>query len=138
MSEISLKLEQSMKVGGVICGGDKNKRTCARVKEKGRGPLFISVVVDGHEVFFEGKPWPSKPKPKELYDFAVQNMPRDVVKDVNRASDVVPKLLGGGRRRAVVLLTDKFDVSSMYLGLAYKHSKDAGRKLSFGVSRGSR
>ena len=116
-----------------LTGGSKGKnaKLCAKMKDRKGGTAF-SVVIEGQETFYEEKPLP---KPKDIYDFAVSKMPQDTVEEIRRERDMLSKLFDGKNKRAVLLLTEKYDVSPMFLFFSFKHAK--GKNLKFGISRAS-
>ncbi|GMH71086.1 hypothetical protein TL16_g05566 [Triparma laevis f. inornata] len=130
-TELNDKMSHFLKIGGVICDGKKNVKICGS-KPKGNTGAKISIVVNGEEVFFED-PNPKNPRTKDIYLFALNNLPKKGVIDVNRSSDITSKLFVVGDK-AVILLTDKYDLSLKYVSQSYKYRN--GNGVKFGVSRG--
>ena len=72
------------------------------------------------------------PTAKALHTFAVDHMPKGLVHNVNHIEQAKERLLSKkGYQGAVLLLTDKYETSSLYYSLAYHYRK----AFVFGESR---
>ena len=116
----------SFKVGAFDCG--KTPRETAFCQKQGvdNVPSF-AFVVDGELAFYEH----DGPSAKDLHDFAMGNMPQHLVLNINHPHQVEERLLTGKGDKGILLLTDKYETSSLYYGLAYRHRK----QFAFGESR---
>jgi hypothetical protein len=122
------------KVGAVDCGRNEREALfCAdRRVEKDDVPQF-ALVVNGKLTFLEMEK-DTIPSAKALHEFCVDNMPKDLIHNINHVSQVQDRLLGDVTKKkkiAVLLLTDKYETSTLYMTLAYQHRFD----VSFGESR---
>eukprot|EP00978_Attheya_sp_CCMP212_P004532 scaffold9878_cov45-Attheya_sp.AAC.1 len=93
-------------------------------------PAF-GMVVHGKTTLFE-----ERPTSKALHQFALDQMPNDLVINVNHPTQIDERLLDpvantDAKVGAVLLLTDKYDTSPVYSGLAYQYRS----QLIFGESR---
>jgi hypothetical protein len=134
----------SFKVGAVDCGRSKRPALFCADKgvEKDHVPRF-ALVVNGKLTFLEEKD--VIPSAKALHDFCVDNMPRDLIQNINHVSQVEHRLLGNVKKTAVLLLTDKYETSTLYMTLAYQYrsnfifgesrAKNLGLSKEFGVKK---
>lgn len=121
-------LSGTIKVGAVNCGS--NPKEEAFCQQKRVQPNTFSMVVDGEEHMYEGGEVRSKP----LHEFAMEHVPYSLVQQVNRVDHVQSRLLNFSNAKhegAVLLLTEKYETSPMYAGLAYTYRNS----LAFGESR---
>lgn len=70
--------------------------------------------------------------PRFLHDLVVENIPQKWIQNINNIPQIDDRLLGVGKAGAVLLLTDKYETSTMYSSLAYQFRNEA---LQFGESR---
>ena len=133
------KVKGNFKVGALDCGmNDKEYRYCERahgldVDEE--LPAF-AFVVNGELSWYEGDA-EYVPTAKPLYEFAMENMPKELIVNINQPTQVSSKLLEPMKQHArfigtILLLTDKYETSALYFSLAYHHRS----KFLFGESRG--
>ena len=73
---------------------------------------------------------PSSLTAPDLHEFATDSMPDHLVRNVNHPTQVVDRLLKD-HKPAVLLLSGKYETSSMYYSLAYQHRQ----RFVFGESR---
>lgn len=75
---------------------------------------------------------------QELYNFALQNMPKHLIRKIRSVGGLEDKLLDsidkGSKEGAVVVLTDKNETSGLLYGLAYKYR----HQIVFGEAQGSK
>lgn len=143
MEKLAEKASSSFKVGAMDCG--KNGAETAFCENKGVATNNLPVyafVVDGKLHFYVDANNARQVAPKNLHDFAMSNMPKQLVVNINHPSQVVERLLKNTTAKAsgasspsasVLLLTEKYETSALYYSLAYKYR---GQKITFGESRG--
>jgi curved DNA-binding protein CbpA len=68
---------------------------------------------------------------KDLHEACLEHFPKHLIHNVNNLPQMEERLLGNNKKPAVFLLTDKYETSSMYYGLAYHFRKS----FVFGESR---
>uniref|UniRef100_A0A7S2KZA6 Thioredoxin domain-containing protein n=2 Tax=Leptocylindrus danicus TaxID=163516 RepID=A0A7S2KZA6_9STRA len=120
-------LSGTIKVGAVNCGS--NQREQAFCEQKRVQPNTFSMVVDGEEHIYEGEV-----RTKPLHEFAMEHVPYSLVQQVNRVDHVQGRLLkfsNAKHQGAILLLTEKYETSPMYAGLAYTYRNS----LAFGETR---
>ena len=132
------KVKGTYKVGAVNCG--LNSKEAAFCKKKGITqedlPAF-AFVVDGKMNLFEpDEDDPPVPSSRDLHDFALDNMPKESVKNINHVTQVQDRLLDPIKKNktlqgGVLLLTDKYETSALFYSLAYQFRSS----LIFGESR---
>ena len=136
MNKLATKMAGTVKVGAVNC--EKEADFCFQemnVSPK-RLPAFAVVVEGDVTMYEEGKSTTAK----ALHEFTSEKMPSSLVSQINRIEHVQERLmtnkLGSGNQRhtgAILLLTDKYETSNLYISLAYAYRKS----LTFGESRAS-
>ena len=119
------------KVGAVDCSfSDREKQFCA---QKGFDALpGFALVVDGKLVSYNeyDSRSPSTFSPKAFHAFCMENMPKQYVQNINSVSQVQERLLFPKNVQlkegipSVLLLTDKYETSSMFYSLTYYFRKD--------------
>ena len=132
------KITGTYKIGAINCG--MNPKETAFCKKKGIDeddlPAF-GFVVDGKLTMYEpDEDDPPIPSARDLHDFALDNMPKELVKNINHISQVEDRLLEPVRKNkklqgGVLLLTDKYETSALFFSLAYQFRST----LLFGESR---
>ena len=119
----------AFKVGSVDCG--RNEQATLFCAEKGVGrddvPRF-AMAMNGKLIFYSETD--SIPSAKALHDFLVENMPTDLIQNINHVSQIHDRLLSKNKD-AVLLLTDKYETSTLYMSLSYQYRSD----FIFGESR---
>lgn len=128
------------KVGAVDCFfSDRETKFC---KDKGldvsSGLPAVSLVVDGTPLFYTDfhDQQPSSYTPKALHGFCMDHMPKQYIRNINHVGQIEDRLLASKPKQSrampsVLLLTDKYETSSMFYGMAYYHRTD----FVFGESR---
>jgi curved DNA-binding protein CbpA len=125
--KLAEKKNLAYKVGAVDCKkSDKEARFCDS-KDVDDLPQFAMVLgrklhtmEDSHDV----------QSAKDLHDFAAENMPSELIHNINNVPQLQERLLDS-KKPAVLLLTDKYDTSSTLYSLAFQFRND----LTFGESR---
>ena len=126
----------ALKVGAMDCGkNDDEARFC---KKKGIDiddlPQF-AFVVDGKANLYPADD--TDYSAKAFHTFCMENMPKTLVKNINHVAGLQEKLLdpllarNAKQKSSILLLTDKYETSSLYYGLAYKYRSS----FLFGESR---
>jgi len=125
------------KVGAVDCKLSPREETfCAKKKiHVGTNdlPTFV-FVVDGKLILYENfDPKDSTSySPKALHGFCMDHMPQQYVNNINRLAQVEERLFQKKTNTntkklwmpSVLLLTDKYETSSMFYSLAYYYRED--------------
>jgi curved DNA-binding protein CbpA len=119
------KKNLAYRVGAVNC--QVSNRDVSFCKSKGvhEFPEF-AMVIDGKIHFMKD----AVESPKDLHDFALQHMPIKSIHNVNNMPQLKERLLGN-KKPAVLLMTDKYETSSIYYSLVYQFQKN----FVFGESR---
>ena len=132
LEKLAAQTSLPYKVGAVDC---KDKRFCSE-KNIDSLPTF-GLVIDGKLVKYTEYN-PRKPPsyyPKALHGFCMEHMPQQYVNNINSAQHIENLLFVKNKKKqpmpSVLLLTDKFETSSMYFSIVYSHRKD----FVFGESR---
>lgn len=131
------KVKDGYKIGAMDCG--KNQKEMAFCDKHGISidslPQF-AFVVDGEIKLYEGRN--SQPSAKKLHEFAMENMPKQLVVNINHVQQADERLLKevfsvrkAKQDAAILLLSDKYETSALYYSLAYKYRKS----FVFGESR---
>lgn len=139
VEKLAEKVKDSFKVGAVDCTSkEREAKFCV-----GKGveleslPAFAMVIEGKLEFYFgddddDDNSQVKIPTAKALHTFAVDHMPKSLVHNVNHIQQAQERLLSKeGYLGAVLLLTDKYETSSLYYALAYHYR----RKFVFGESR---
>jgi curved DNA-binding protein CbpA len=120
----------AFKVGAMDCG--KNAQETSFCNKHGIEMEHLpryTFIVDGEWRFFNESKTPSA---KDLHEFALSEMPQQIVVNINHVTQISDRLIGGGKLLpSVLLLTDKYETSAMYYSLAYQFRKS----ITFGESR---
>ena len=122
------------KVGAVDCKLSPREETfCAKKKiNVGTNLPTFGFVVDGNLILYE-KYDPkdaSSYSPKTLHGFCMDHMPQQYVKNINSVAQVEERLFQKNPNAnklwmpSVLLLTDKYETSSMFYSLAYYYRED--------------
>jgi curved DNA-binding protein CbpA len=141
LETLASKTTLSYKVGAIDC--TKTEREAQFCAEKGISdhselPRF-AMIVDGELKFYENDAG-SKVTAKSLHEFTQQHMPHHLIQNINNAVQLDERLLqqqpqqqqqGSTNKPAVMLLTDKYETSSLYYSIAYQFRSD----FVFGESR---
>jgi hypothetical protein len=135
-----------IKVGSVDCGrNERSKIFCAeKGVERDNVPRF-AMAIHGKLLFYTSET-ESIPSAKALHDFVIENMPTDLIQNINHVSQIHDRLLLGTKTKiAVLLLTDKYETSTLYMSLSYQYrfdfifgesrAKNLGLSKEFGVKK---
>jgi hypothetical protein len=95
-------------------------------------PLFVFVIDGELKLLKDEEVSASSLGPKFLHDLVIENLPQHLIQNINNLPQIDDRLLGNGKVGAVLLLTDKYETSSMYSSLAYQFRHGS---LTFGESR---
>jgi hypothetical protein len=120
------------KVGAVDCAMSEREMQFCQSKDidSENFPLY-AFVLDGALTMMEEDIVPST---KDLHAFCSEHMPTHLIRNINHTPQLEERLQmkqQGSSKASVLLLTDKYETSSMYYGLAY-HFRS---KFLFGESR---
>jgi curved DNA-binding protein CbpA len=133
------KTKGTFKVGAMDCGkSDKEAAFCSKLGVEDF-PTFAFVIDGKTRIFEEANRVPSA---KSMHEFAMSQMPRDLVVNINHVQQIQERILGSSPNRntinkntkmagSVLLLTDKYETSALYFSLAYKYRSN----FLFGESR---
>lgn len=98
-------------------------------------PAFAMVIDGKLEFYFDDDDDdnnPQIPNAKSLHTFAIDHMPKSLVHNINHLKQVEERLLSKDKFiGSVLLLTDKYETSSLYYSLAYHYRTS----FVFGESR---
>eukprot|EP00613_Pedinella_sp_CCMP2098_P030159 CAMPEP_0171730300 /NCGR_PEP_ID=MMETSP0991-20121206/28196_1 /TAXON_ID=483369 /ORGANISM="non described non described, Strain CCMP2098" /LENGTH=437 /DNA_ID=CAMNT_0012324981 /DNA_START=52 /DNA_END=1365 /DNA_ORIENTATION=+ len=111
------------KVGAINCGGRANQNFCF-----GMGVDSVpkyAALIDGKLHFWDKS---ERPTAKALHAFVTSHLPES--KTVNRVASIAG-ILDSKRTTAILLLTDKFETTPLWRGLAYAFRSE----LTFAESR---
>ena len=140
------------KIGAINCGLNSREESFCQKKgiSKEDLPVF-AFLVDGKMSMYEpDEDDPPVPSARDLHDFALDNMPKETVKNINHISQVEERLLDPFKKNkkiqgGVLLLTDKYETSALYYSLAYQfrshlifgesRAKNLGLAKEFGVKK---
>ena len=135
LEQLSGKTNGAFKIGAVNC--KRNKSETSFCKQNGVDlndlPAF-GMVVDGQVSLLETS---SIPNAKQLYDFAIDHFPTYTIQNINHPQHLEERLqqaiLNDDKKvGAILLITDKYKTSSLYLSLSYQFRQH----FVFGESRG--
>ena len=122
------------KVGAVNCKYSKKEENfCSKTHGLGFTNPSFGMVIDGEVIWYEGYSpnTPSTYSPKALHEFCMENMPKQYVHNINNGPQIDERLLSKSSSwfqskppAAVLLLTDKYQTSSMYYSLVYTFRND--------------
>jgi curved DNA-binding protein CbpA len=121
------------KVGAVDClKSPKEQKFCASKDIDVATDLpFFSLIIDGELIDYEDFDY-NTPSPKKLHSFCMDKMPSHLINNINSIPQLEERLLPQTfQKPAVLLLTDKYETSSMMYSLAYYFRKS----FTFGESR---
>lgn len=123
----SLAAKAAFKVGSVDCG--RNEREAQFCNKQGVDmqdlPRFATVIDGKVNLMPDDNTIPSA---KTLHDFVLEQIPK--VQNINHVPQIKERLLSSNKP-AVLLLTDKYETSSLYMNLAYQYRS----QFVFGESR---
>ncbi|KAL3903248.1 MAG: hypothetical protein SGILL_010517, partial [Bacillariaceae sp.] len=92
---------------------------------------FFAFIVDGKLIDYEDFDY-NRSSPKKFHNFCLEKMPTQYISNVNNVPQLEERLLPKKfDKPAVLLLTDKFETSSMMYSLSYYFRKS----FAFGESR---
>jgi len=125
VKKLAKGLKGTIKVGAVNC--DKERAFCQRQGAK-ELPSFAFVNNGEVEYYTDDNGVSSK----SLHEFAMSKLPYNLIQNVNNIAHVQQRLLQDTKKRpAILLLTDKYETSALYVSLAYEFRD----KFIFGESR---
>jgi len=135
MEKLADVFRGTIKVGAINCASnEREQQFCYDLDWDISDLPGFALVVEGEVISFEGSGGHSVPTAKELHEFATQKLPFHLVNNVNSKVHIQDRLLSSKtkyKQAAVLLLSDKYETSSLYASLAYQH-RDA---YIFGESR---
>jgi curved DNA-binding protein CbpA len=120
---LSTKTKGSFQIGAMDCHkSDQENRFCAKLGVE-QLPRF-GFVVNGKTTLLEEDRVP-QPSAKSLYDFAMSQMPQELVVNINHPQQLQDRLLLLNSNKkmlgSILLLTDKYETSALYMSLAYQY-----------------
>lgn len=121
------------KVGAVDCRkSPKEQKFCeSKDIDVSTDLPFFAFIVDGELIDYEDFDYNAS-SAKKFHNFCLENMPVHLVNNVNNVPQLEERLLPPKfRKMAVLLLTDKYETSSMMYNLAYYFRST----VAFGESR---
>jgi curved DNA-binding protein CbpA len=135
LESLAEKVKDGFKIGAIDCGKNAHEATfCSNQHNVGkdRVPQF-GFVVNGQVIMYSSQ---DAPTAKNLHQFCMDNMPKSLVQNINHVAQIQERLLDplldkSSLLGAVLLLTDKYETSSLYYSLAYSHRSS----FVFGESR---
>jgi len=123
------KIKGNFKVGAMDCGKNKKEEQFCRQEFDLDVPHELpqlGFVVHGHLEWYDDED--ELPSARNLYEFALQHMPKDLITNVNQPQQLHSKVLQPlttssttKPEGAILLLTDKYETSTLYYSLAYKY-----------------
>ena len=137
VEKLAEKVKDSFKVGAVDCTSkEREAEFCMEIGVDLENLPSFAMVIDGKLEFFfdddDDGDNPQIPNAKGLHNFAVDHMPKALVHNINHKKQVEERLLSRDKfLGSVLLLTDKYETSSLYYSLAYHYRTSFG----FGESR---
>merc|ERR1712232_748553 len=138
LEQLSGKTNGSFKIGAVNC--KRNKSETSFCKNYGvtmnHLPAF-GMVVNGQVSLLNTDDGGAIPNAKKLYEFAIDHFPTDTIQNINHPQHLEERLQKAilkdeKKVGAILLLTDKYKTSSLYLSLSYQFRQH----FVFGESRG--
>lgn len=119
------------KVGAVDCKlSDREGKFCAGkgIDTKSGLPSF-GLVVDGELIMYKDYDRNKSSSPMDFHNFCLEHMPKQYIQNINAVSQIDERLLSPKKKKntttpAVLLLTDKYETSSMFYSLAYYFRTD--------------
>ena len=138
VDRLAEKVKGTYKIGAINCGlNAKEKAFCEKKGVSQEDLPAFAFIVDGEMTLFEAEEDdPPVPTARDLHDFALDNMPKETVKNINHISQVDERLLNPVKTNkklqgGVLLMTDKYETSALFYSLAYQFRST----LVFGESR---
>ena len=132
---LASKASLSYKVGAVDCR--KNKQEAQFCADKGITDddlPKLAFVVNGELTFFDDDS-EHHITTKALHEFCTEHMPKQLIQNINSISQLEERLLlnnnNNTSKPSILLLSDKFDTSSMMYSISYQFRSS----LQFGESR---
>ena len=124
------KSKLAYKIGAVDCGKSDREAQFCESKGVENFPEFAMVLEGEMRVLdFHGKSKKSLTA-KDIHTTAMEHMPQHLIQNINNEPQIEDRLVHGDNL-AVLLLSDKYDTSSMYYSLSYQFRND----FVFGESR---
>jgi curved DNA-binding protein CbpA len=124
----ALAEKSAFKVGSVDCGRDA--QFCVQQGVDVQDLPRFACVVDGKVHFMENIDHTSIPSARAMHEFVVNLIPNKV-QNVNHVVQIHERLLANSNKPAVLLLTEKYETSSLYMNLAHQYRSSC----TFGESR---
>lgn len=135
--------KNTVKVGAINCGKNfAEERFCQSKFGSGWDVPGFALIIDGRVIPYNTSSDTSTlPSSKSLHEFIMENIPFNLVHNVNRMDQLNIRLIEPictttGKQRinklgSIFLLSDKFETSALYASLAYSYRN----KFLFGESR---
>jgi hypothetical protein len=133
LEKLAEKTSLPYKVGAVDCKMSRREMYFCAEQEVDLEdlPQFV-FVMDGKTIVLEDEELPAASlMAREIHDLAMGHMPKQFIHNINNAPQIEERLLSNNGA-SVLLLTDKYETSSMYYSLAYQFRHQS---LHFGESR---
>ena len=127
LERLAEKSHSPYKVGAVDCSASEQQAQFCESQGVAKYPQFVMVQDGGMETL----PVKSSVSAKKLHEKCMNHMPHQLIQNVNNLPQLDERLLGRSIKPAALLLTDKYETSSMYYSLVYQFRKD----FTFGESR---
>lgn len=135
LEQLAEKVKGTYKFGAVDCSkSQKEQQFCEKMGATANELPKFAFVVDGKPIWYErGDRVPSA---KQLHEFVTENLPVERIQNVNNSPHIQERLLDAllskkKHKAAILLLSEKYETSSMYASLAYEY-RDS---FIFGESR---
>ena len=128
----ALAAKATYKVGAVDCSHPREESFCVDMLGDDHGLPEFGLVVDGMIRRYEGGV--NDLSGKDLYEFAMDQMPKEIIQNINHVSHVPERLWnqhGGSSFPSILLLSEKYETSALYYTLAYQFRS----QFVFGESR---
>ena len=137
LEQLAEKIKGTYKIGAVDClKNEKEERFCHKMGAH-EYPRF-ALVADGEPIWYdEGSDNARVPNARQLHEFATENFPQEKIKNINNGPHIQERLLTplldkkNKYKASILLVSDKYQTSSMYASLAYEFRD----KFIFGESR---
>jgi hypothetical protein len=122
--------KSAFKVGAIDCSHPREAKFCASKLSGSTSFPEFTLVVDGIVSRFENDD--DELSAKVLHNFVNEKIPKSLVQNINSKSQLSSRLLGkGATKSSILLLTDKYETSTLYYAIAYQFRST----FQFGESR---
>jgi hypothetical protein len=111
--------KSAFKVGAVDCSHPRESSFCVETIGKSDEFPQFAFVVNGQVILHDN---PRGVTAKGLHEFVVEHIPPNLVQNINHKSQLSERLMNKKHKQAaaVLLLSDKYDTSTLYYALAYQ------------------